>query len=112
MRPSGRPTALEEASSSVKPWESFEEESAKPSMYGVSAAAIASPSLGEVSEGIPHPSMTTGRMLVMVEVQLKLWYALLLSLNCNHPTRNRKGGLTEDCLLVNLCHGEGSIGLL
>jgi len=28
-------------------------------MNGVSAAAMASPSLGEVSEGMPQPSMTT-----------------------------------------------------
>lgn len=55
MRPSGRPTASDEASSSVKPLESLESSS----MTGVWAAAMASPFLGLSSEAIPQPSMTT-----------------------------------------------------
>lgn len=57
IRPSGRPTASDEASSSVKPVVLLE----NASMTGVSAAAIASPFLGDSSVGIPQPSITTRR---------------------------------------------------
>lgn len=55
IRPSGRPTAREEASSSVYPVALL----AKSSMTGVLALVMASPSLGESAEGTPQPSMTT-----------------------------------------------------
>ena len=67
IRPSGRPTALEEASSSVYPCAVLEPSALKSSITGVSAAAIASPSLGEVSEGIPQPSMTTAQTSVELQ---------------------------------------------
>ena len=59
ISPSGKPTASEEASSSVYPCVIFEPSFANSSMTGVFAAAIASPFLGDVSLGMPHPSITT-----------------------------------------------------
>lgn len=55
IRPSGRPTAREEASSCVKPSALLDSSS----ITGVLAAAIASPSLGDCSDGMPQPSITT-----------------------------------------------------
>jgi len=55
MRPSGRPTARDEASSSVNPLLLLDSSS----ITGVLAAAIASPFLGDSSDGMPQPSITT-----------------------------------------------------
>lgn len=55
IRPSGRPTANDEASSSANPVALLESSS----MTGVFAFVMASPSLGESLEGIPQPSITT-----------------------------------------------------
>ena len=59
IKPSGNPTANDDASNSVYPWEVVEPFLAKPSITGVLAARIASPSFLDFSVGIPQPSMTT-----------------------------------------------------
>ena len=56
---SDKPTASEEASTSVHSCAVLLFLAAKAFMIGVLAAAIASPSFGGVALGVPPPSMTT-----------------------------------------------------